>query len=159
MPRISDFQVIERGPQATLTIYSDVELKQIHSEIFESHKKVAAYIQQLDMKPSGPFFVIYHEFSKKSVKMEAGFPVRMERTGKEDIQPSHLTSGLFLTALHLGPHQEIPKIYTEMNQWLEQNHFKTTGVSEEIYYNQENSRVKENQLVSMVLIPIEKLET
>lgn len=83
----------------------------------------------------------------------------MERTGKEDSQPSQLTSGLFLTGLHLGPHQETPKVYTEMNQWLEQNHFMTTGVSEKIYYNQENSRVKENQLVSMILIPIETLKT
>lgn len=158
MPRISDFQVIERGPQPTLSIHSEVELKHIHSQIIESRKKIATYFQQNDRKPSGSFFVIYHQFSKKNVKMEAGFPVAMEMSGKEDIQSNHLATGLFLTALHMGPHKEIPKVYKEMDEWLEQNVFETTGVSEEIYYNDEDSKVNENQLVSMILIPIKKLK-
>lgn len=159
MPRISELQVIERGVQRALSVKSEVELKDLSSEIEESWEKVHAYLQLMGEYPSGSFFVVYHSFSKKKVVIEAGFTIQKELEGKEEVQPTSIIAGLYLTALHLGAQNEIPNVYNEMDQWLEKNSYETTGVSEEVHYNQASDFVKEEQLITKVLIPIQKIET
>lgn len=159
MPTISELQVIERGVQSALSVRSEVELKDLNTEIEESREKVYAYLQLMEEYPSGSFFVVYHSFSKTKVVMEAGFTVQKELEGKKDVQPTLITEGLYLTALHLGAQNEIPKVYKEMDQWLEENAYETTGVSEEVHYNQISDSVLEDQLITKILIPIQKIET
>lgn len=159
MPRISELEIIERGTQRALSVKSEVKLKDLNTEIEKSREKVYAYLQLMEEYPSGSFFVIYHSFSKENVVMEAGFTIQNELEGKEDVQPTLIIEGLYLTALHLGAQNEIPKIYKEMDQWLEENQFETTGVSEEVHDNHISDSVLENQLVTKILIPIQKIET
>lgn len=151
MPRISDWQVMQRPEIPTLAVRMDVPLKDLKSEMAEAYEKLVAYFQLIDADPSGHFFVTYHSFSKKAVDMEAGFPTAEKQGGEEEIIPSMKAAGLYLSCLHQGPYNTIPRVYKEMDEWLKENHFETTGESEEIYLN---VGVQEELLLTQILIPI-----
>ncbi|MGP6146613.1 GyrI-like domain-containing protein [Jeotgalibaca sp. A122] len=151
MPRISDWLVIERPQIASLVVRSTVPLKELKSEMAEAREKLIAYFNLIDAHPAGDFFVTYHSFSKKDVDMEAGYPTFERMAGEEEITTSEKVAGLYLSCIHQGPHNKIPHVYREMDEWLKENHFETTGESEEIYLNE---GVQEELLLTQILIPI-----
>lgn len=151
MPRISDWFVMHRPEEICLVIRSKVPLKDLENEIAESWEKLTAYFNHSDTRPAGNYFVTYHSFSKKEVDLVAGFPIAYRVTGREEIILSKKVSGLYLTCLHQGARQTIPTVYREMDEWLKDHHFSTTGESEEIYLNE---NVQEALLVTQILIPI-----
>lgn len=158
MGRISDFQIIKRGTMPALCVKSQPPLKNLIAEIQEARDKLEAYLQLIDEYPAGPFYVHYHSFSKKRVDMEVGFPVYQEIAGEEEVEPAEVRAGTFLSALYLGPHKDIPELYQEMDQWLVQHHYETTGASEEVYLNEISDWIRKEQLVTLVMIPIQPLE-
>ena len=70
---------------------------------------------------------------------------------ESEIIPVTKKAGLYLTCIHQGRRQTIPTVYREMDAWLQDHHFSTTGESEEIYLNRD---VQEALLVTQILIPI-----
>lgn len=151
MPRISDWLVIERPQIACLVVRSSIPIKELKSEMAETREKLIAYFNHISAHPAGDFFVTYHSFSKKEVDMEAGYPTFERMAGEEEIITSEKAAGLYLSCVHQGPHQKIPQVYREMDEWLKANRFETTGESEEIYLNEE---VQEELLLTQILIPI-----
>lgn len=151
MPRISDWLVIQRPEETTLVIKSKRPLKHLESEIVKSHQELRDYLSHCDVSPAGNTFALYHSFSKKEVDFEVGFPTFKQLAGKEEMVASKKLGGLYLTCIHQGPRKTIPSVYREMDDWLKEYHFKTTGESEEIYLNE---KIQEALLLTQILIPI-----
>lgn len=154
MGRISDFRIIKRSALPALSVRSQVALKDLAAEMEEARNKLDAYLELMDEFPAGPFYVIYHSFSRKEVDMEAGYPVSLEIEGEEEIEPAELPAGLHLVCVHRGAAKEIPRVYKEMDAWLEEHHFETSGISEEIYLN--TGEAPEEEQITQILIPIQK---
>lgn len=151
MPRISDWLVMQRPEERGVAIRSQVPLKDLENKITESRDKLEAYLRHIGIRPAGNFFVTYHSFSKKAVDLEAGFLTASKAAGREEIMPVTKRAGLYLTCIHQGARQTIPAVYREMDAWLQDQHFSTTGESEEIYLNE---NVQDALLVTQILIPI-----
>lgn len=151
MPRISEWLIIKRPATPTLVVRSRVPLKELEVEMAEAREKVMAYLSLLDTYPAGDFFVHYYSFSKKAVDMEAGFPTSKKMAGEEEIVTSEKKAGLYLSCFHLGAHNTIPSVYQEIDLWLKENHFETTGESEEIYLNE---GINPESLLTQIIIPI-----
>lgn len=154
MGRISDFRIIKRSAMPALSVRSQVALKELAAEMEESRNKLEAYLEHMDEFPAGPFYVIYHSFSRKEVDMEAGYPLSVEMEGEEEVEPAESPAGLYLTCVYRGAAKEIPKVYKEMDAWLEEHHYETSGVSEELYLN--TGEAPEEEQVTQILIPIQK---
>lgn len=153
MGRISNWQLIKRETQPSLTVRSTVLLKDLQNEMDEARNKVFAYLKLIDEYPAGAFYAVYYSFSKKEVDLEAGFPVYRKMGGEEEIQPAEKSAGLFLSCYHQGPYRKIPSVYKEMDQWLEEHSFETSGISEENYLNE---NVDENFFLTQILIPVQE---
>lgn len=157
MGRISDFHIVKRGSMPALSVRSQVPLKELSAEMAEARNKLDAYIELIDEFPAGPFFVIYHSFSKKEVDMESGYPIHVDTEGEEEVKPTELMNGVFLSGLYRGAYKEIPKMYKEMDAWMEEHSFESSGISEEVYWN--IGEVSDEELITQVLIPIQKRGT
>ncbi|MDE1549896.1 GyrI-like domain-containing protein [Jeotgalibaca caeni] len=153
MARVSEWQIIERRRVPVLSIRSKITLKELQSEMDEAREKLTAYLEHIDEFPAGPFYVIYHSFSPEEVDMEAGIPVHQQIEGQEEIEPGEKRAGLFLTCYHQGSYRSIPRVYREIEEWLEEHSYEMTGASEEIYLNHD---VPESQLLTQVLVPIQR---
>ena len=74
-------------------------------------------------------------FTKQNVEIEVGYPIAKMLPPQDDICMSIIPAGKRISCLNIGPYNEIPKIYQEMDQWLAVHDFETNGISYETYYN------------------------
>jgi effector-binding domain-containing protein len=69
---------------------------------------------------------------------------------------STIPAGKRVSCLHIGPYNEIPKIYQEMDKWLEFHDFETNGISYETYYNGEGFTPQE--YLTKIELPIQEAD-
>lgn len=153
MPRISNFEVLSKREQPTLTIRTRTKVENLPALIGESYGKMAGYLKELGEFLSDVPFVAYHNMDMQDLDVEIGFPVSKELSGKDDIQPSTISEGKVVFCMYRGPYSEMEPTYHEMAKWIEENDFKATGAAYEHYYN--GNEFPESEMLTMIVMPVE----
>lgn len=152
MSRISEWEIIHRPSISALSIRVQTSLKDLQKEMEEAREKLTAYFNHIDEYPAGAFYITYHSFSKQQVDFEAGFPTYRKLESQQEIECTEKRAGLFISCYHQGAYRLIPKVYRDMEDWMDQHQYESDGVSEEIYLNHE---VPEDQMLTQILLPLQ----
>ncbi len=67
------------------------------------------------------------------VEVEAGFPVVRPVDPSGQVLPSRLPAGPMVTALHVGPREQVTAAYAAAHAWMEENQFELVGTPWECY--------------------------
>ena len=153
MPRVSNFEIIQRGEQLILSIRKRTPIHNISAVIGEAYEKMSVYLKGIDMYPSDAPFVTYHNMDMQDLDIEMCFPVCKLLEGNEEIKSNAVPAGKFVFCIYRGPYTEIEATYTEMSKWIEDNGLKTTDIAYECYYN--GPEFPQNEALTMILMPIE----
>ncbi len=135
MPLISEINLLQKPEQAILSIRFRTPVEKLPMHIGESYAKIAAYMGDVGIHPSGDPFVAYHNMDMQDLDVEIGFPVASPIPGKEDIRSCSIPAGLFIFAMYQGPYEQMKDAYDEIGKYIEQNKLVPSGVAYEIYYN------------------------
>lgn len=154
MGRISAIIVTDQPEQRTLSIKTETTMKAMQTEIEACREKILTYLSLLGEFPAGPSFTIYYSFTKQHVDIEVGYPVAKVMPPQDEISMSAISGGKKVSCLHIGPYNEIPKIYQELDTWLEANDYETDGTSCETYYNGEGYAPEE--YLTKIELPIQE---
>ncbi len=135
MPLISDINLLQKPEQNILSVRLRTPVEKLPMHIGESYAKIAAYLGEKGIHPSGEPFVSYHNMDMQDLDVEIGFPIASPIAGKDDIKSSSIAAGKFLFAMYQGPYEQMKDAYDEMGKFIEEKKLKPSGIAYEIYYN------------------------
>ncbi len=155
MPLLSRIEIVKKAKQPIISIKTTTELEKLPKLIKETYEKIEKYLAEIGEYPEDIPFVRYFNMEMENLKVEIGFPVSKELSGKEDIKFSHIEEMIAIYALYQGPYQEMGETYDEIINWIEENGMKTNGIFLESYYNSPDD-VPEDKLLTRILMPLEQ---
>ena len=152
MPRISNFEILQKREQPTLFIRTKTSVENLPSLIGESHGKMAAYLEEIGEYLSEVPYVAYYNMDMQNLDVEIGFPVGKALSGKEDIQAGFVPAGKVVCCMYRGAYSEMEATYGEMAKWIEDNNYKPVGSVYEHYYN--GPGFPESEMLTMIVMPL-----
>ena len=102
MPRISNFEILQKREQPTLFIRIKTKVENLPSLIGESYGKMEAYLKEIGEYLSEVPYVAYHNMDMQNLEVEIGFPVGKPLSGKEDIQAGFIPAGKVVFCMYRG---------------------------------------------------------
>jgi len=96
--------------------------------------QVDAEILNAGVRPAGPAFAIYHEFSDDRVDMELGFPVAEPIATNEPVIGRELPATAAAVTFHHGPYTSLGDAYEAVQAWMRENTRTASGPPWEVYW-------------------------
>ena len=153
MPRISDFEILQKRACPTLFIRTKTKVENLPALIGESYGKMSAYLKETGEYLSDVPYVAYYNMDMQNLDVEIGFPVCENLSGKGEIQAGLIPAGKVVFCMYRGAYSEIEVVYNEMSEWIEDNGYKPVGTAYEHYYN--GPGFPESEFLTMLVMPLE----
>ena len=154
MPRVTNFEVLCRKEQSTLSIRTKTSVQNLPILIGESYGKMGAYLQEIGEYLADIPYVGYFNMDMQNLEVEIGFPVSKTLPEKGDIKSGIIPASKVVFCIYRGAYSEITSTYDEMAKWIASKGFKPTGIAYEYYYNSPMD-FSESELLTMLVMPIE----
>lgn len=148
-----EINVTDQGKQHTLAIRQRTNLESLPDLIGEAYMKIIGYMTELGLTPLEAPFTTYYNLDMNDLDVEMGFPVDQAYAGKEDIFAGEIPEGKYVSCMHKGPYSEMTKPYNEIEKWLNDHNYETTGICYEVYYNSP-MEVPESELLTKIMMPL-----
>jgi AraC family transcriptional regulator len=123
----------ERSAQPILSITTKTTPQDISKAFSEIMPKVKNFVLTAGAQQAGPPFSRFHEYAQDEVIIEAGIPVCCAVTGEGDIRSSELPAGEVAQTVHVGPYDELMKVYPALVEWFTLQGKQSNGSPWEVY--------------------------
>jgi effector-binding domain-containing protein len=153
MPRVSNFEILQKREQPTLFIRTKTKVENLPIIIGESYGKMSAYLQEIGEFLSEVPYVAYYNMDMQNLEVEIGFPVSKALSGKGDIKSGCIAAGKVVFCIYRGAYGEMEATYNEMAEWIADNKYEPTGIVFEHYYN--GPGFPESEMLTMIVMPLE----
>jgi len=152
MPRISNFEILQKREQPVLSIRTRSPVGSLPAIIGESYGKMAAYLKEIGEHLSDVPFVAYYNMDMQDLDIEIGFPVDKVLPENGNIKPDSIHAGKVVFCMYRGPYREIEATYHEMAQWIVENDHIPVGTAYEHYFN--GPGFPESEMLTMIVMPL-----
>ncbi len=155
MAKITEIMLLQQAEQTALIIEKQGEMSTFGQMIGESFSKIDAYLKDHNELPSDVPFVeypAYEQMTEHNIGMRIGFYITNSLPAKGDIQNVIIPCRKVIACLHKGIYDELAKLYNEMNEYIRQKGYESTGTSIEHYYT--GPEVPEAEQVTRVVMPL-----
>lgn len=117
------------------------------------------YLNELEVPPTGSGFVRYHRISDEELDMEIGVLLPQPIPETDTIRMGELPGGLVAMARHIGPYNNLGKVYTAMQVWIEEQGYTMAGAPWEIYWTDPQDEPDSGRWKADVIWPLEETIT
>ncbi|MGD9710589.1 MAG: GyrI-like domain-containing protein [Thermomicrobiales bacterium] len=125
---------IARRPELQAMIIRTRAAVQDLPRIFgEAFAELGAYLGEAGVAPTGRPFAAYHNMDMEDLDLEIGFPVAASLPGRGRIQSGSVPGGQWITAVHIGPYDQMTRVYDRLLQEIQAKGLVPTGVAYEFY--------------------------
>ena len=132
-------ELLELHSSPALTIHARPKVSAIPLLFSHGYASILQLLTEHGKKPGGPPFALYYNMDMEDLEVEFGFPVDEPFEGSGSIHaagtPSRTPAARAVTTLYIGPYEEIEPAYDFLLKWSDDNHLTLSGVSYEIYLN------------------------
>jgi effector-binding domain-containing protein len=108
----------------------------------------------LGVAPSGPPFVIYHEFGPDGVDAEVCLPIAEAVTGISEPRSRVLPPVTVASTLHVGRYEKLTAAYAALMEWIRRHEFEAAGPAQERYLSGPGDGVLPEEYRTELEIPI-----
>lgn len=130
-----------------------------YKEAGKLHEEIAKWLRQKQLKITGPplgwFYDNPEEVPAHKLRSEVGIPFKGEAKPEGKIKIKKIPSQEVLYTIHKGPYGEVGPAYAALYQHATQKGYTLQGSPIEIYLN-DPAKVKENELLTEIQLPIKK---
>ena len=109
-----DIETVELEPQPTLVVCRKVAITEFGVVLADIYGRVFRHIAEAGQQPAGMPFMRYFSMDGVVCDIAAGMPVSEPIPGAGDIEPHELPGGKALTALHVGPYEEVGSVWDQV---------------------------------------------
>ena len=114
-------------------------------------------LRLLGVTPSGPPFVIYHEFGADGIDAEVSVPIGRPFAAAGRIQSRVLPATTVARTLHVGPYEKLGDAYKALWSWIRSHEFEVAGPVRERYLNGPGDReasIEYRTEIEMPIVPL-----
>jgi effector-binding domain-containing protein len=115
-------------------------------------------LRLLGVSPSGPPFVIYHEFGADGIDAEVAVPIDKPVTATGKVESRVMPAMTVARTLHVGPYEELGEAYAAVSGWITDHGFEAAGPIQERYLNGPGDRVASSEYRTEIDMPIVPLK-
>ena len=106
-------------------------------EVGKTLHQLAQILQEKKIKITGDPLAMFHGDPKswdfQKAHYEVCFPISGRIKGEGEVKGKELGRGAFACITHSGPIEKLPDAYREILKWIEENGYRVSGTSREIY--------------------------
>lgn len=168
-----NMEVIERNIGNALEIEENVHMMKMPKVMGKDFMEIMDYMKEQNYEMDGVPYSRYvdmdweHETADKMLDklihfgemftkkwhFYCGMATPSEIAGNEHMMEKHYEMQRYLKAIHIGPYQEVGKVYTEMYKYMKENNMTPMPESIEFYMN-DPREVKKTEIETMILVPV-----
>jgi effector-binding domain-containing protein len=150
-----DITLNDQKAQDVLYIRKHVGMDKLPQTIGESYGAIMRYLNELGAQASGEPYTAYHNLNMQDMDVEMGFPVSKPMPPQGEIKSGRIAASRVVSALYVGPYSGLEIVYNEIFKWIAEKGLKLKDVYYEYYYNSPQE-VPEKELLTKVVMPVEK---
>jgi effector-binding domain-containing protein len=111
-------------------------------------------LRLLGVGPSGPPFVIYHDFGAEGVDAEVSVPIDDQVVAAGRIETRVMPAMTVARAVHVGPYETLGDAYAGMWNWIRGQGFEAAGPIQERYLNGPGDHVTPSEYRTEIEMPV-----
>lgn len=141
-------------PQPILSIRERRRQDDLPAFLQAAFRKLLGRLRLLGVTPSGPPFVIYHEFGTQGIDAEVSVPIG-EPIAAAGTMVSRVAPAVTVArTVHLGPYEKLGEAYKALWNWIRSHGFEVAGPVQERYLNGPGEGVASNEYRTEIELPI-----
>ena len=141
-------------PQAIVSIRDRRKQDDLPGFLKASIPSLLSRLRLLGVVPSGPPFVIYHDFGAQGIDAEVSVPISEPIAATGKVESRVLPAMTVAWTVHQGPYQNIAEAYTALWNWVRSHGFQVAGPVQERYLIGPGERVAPSQYRTEIEMPI-----
>lgn len=118
--------------------------------------EVLSYLDEVGVRPAGPPFARYFDFSAEEADLEIGFPVRNRVSGTERIAGGELPGGLAAVTVHQGSYDGLERAHDEIGHWVLARGHDPAGPVWEVYRTDPREEPNQARWETEVIWPLRR---
>jgi effector-binding domain-containing protein len=141
-------------PQAIVSIRDRRKQDDLPGFLKASFRQLFGRLRLLGVAPSGPPFVIYHDFGAEGLDAEVSVPIGEPIAATGKIESHVLPAMTVARTVHLGPYEKLGDAYVAIWSWIRSHGFEVAGPVRERYLNGPGDRAGSKEYTTEIEIPI-----
>jgi effector-binding domain-containing protein len=144
-------------PRAMASIRVTCKPGDFSSVLSETRTDIHYRLIQQGVQATGPDFVRYHQINTEQLDAEVGVLLAQSLSENDELDTFHigeLPGGLVAVARHIGPYNELGKIYAAMETWVEEQGYTLAGEPWEIYWTDQQAEPDTGRWKADVIWPL-----
>jgi effector-binding domain-containing protein len=142
------------GPQAIVSIRGRRPLDDLPVFIKAAIPELLGRLRLLGISPSGPPFVVYHEFGADGIDAEVSVPTDQPVAVSGRMKSRMLPAMTVARTLHVGPYERVGAAYAAVSTWIRNHGFEVAGPISERYLSGPGDRVASTEYQTEIEMPI-----
>lgn len=141
-------------PQAIVSIRDRRKQDDLPGFLKAAFPELLGRLRLLGVTPSGPPFVIYHEFGTQGIDSEVSVPIGEPIAAAGKIESRVLPAMTVARTVHLGPYEKLGDAYMALWSWIRSHGCEVAGPVQERYLNGPGDRVASKEYRTEIEMPI-----
>jgi effector-binding domain-containing protein len=141
-------------PQAILSIRDRRPLGDVPAFIKAAFVDLFGRLRLLAVSPSGPPFVIYHEFGTDFIDAEVSVPIDRSISAAGRVVSRIVPAMTVARTVHVGAYEALDDAYAAVSDWIGDHGFEAAGPIQERYLNGPGDHVAPSDYRTEIEIPI-----
>jgi effector-binding domain-containing protein len=141
-------------PQAIVSIRSRRPMDDLPAFLKAAFPDLLGRLRLLGVSPSGPPFVMYHEFGADGIDAEVSVPIDQPVAADARIDRRMLPAMTVARTLHVGPYETLGNAYAAVSAWIRDHGFEVAGPIRERYLNGPGDRVASTEYRTEIEMPV-----
>ncbi|MFC1802718.1 GyrI-like domain-containing protein [Thermoproteota archaeon] len=137
----------------TLTIRTRTSVQELPKTMHKAYGAIAHYLGEMGEQIESPAYAAYYNMDMQNLDVEIGFPVSDDLPGRNDVKPSKIPAGKYVSCVFTGPYSDIEPAYNALTKEIKENGYEVTRIAYELYLNDPDV-IPPNELKTEILFPI-----
>lgn len=151
---MSDFELVELGPQPAAAMRGDVAQSDMPDFFGRAFHRVMEVVTAAGVTVVGPPFGFYPSMPTETVAVEAGFPVSSAIDETDDVHNLELPGGNAVVAVHVGPFETMEDTYNQLMEWAGRNGHRLADAMWEQYLSDSAVEPDPSQWQTRIVWPV-----
>lgn len=117
---------------------ASMEKKAPREEVGKTVAQISKSLQEKKVKVAGAPMGLLHEDIKsidpQKAQYEVCIPISGKVKGEGEVKGKELEKGAFACITHSGPAEKLSEAYSEILKWVEENGYRISGSTREVYH-------------------------
>ncbi|WP_029905938.1 GyrI-like domain-containing protein [Prevotella sp. 10(H)] len=138
MPRVTNIEMLKQRERPVLYIREKTDVAGLGPLIGSSFMKIGTYLkEQGELLTDLPFvsFPDYENMDESNIEAIIGFPISKPLPEKDEIKFMTEPESNVIFCMYRGRYEDMIPLYAEMDNWIKENGYKSSGTCYEYYYN------------------------